>query len=171
MNAPRVSIIAATARNGVIGRNNGIPWRLPDDLSRFKQLTSGHPVIMGRKTFESILAMTGKPLPGRENIVVTRSAGYPRAGCRVVHSLEAALAEAGKANEAFVIGGAELYALALPLAQRLYLTEIDADFEGDAVFPRFDRSAWSEIAREPRRPAAEGSFRYDFAVYERIRPD
>jgi dihydrofolate reductase len=167
MSLPRISIVAAIARNGVIGCNNGIPWRLQDDLKRFKQLTSGHPVIMGRRTFESILALSGKPLPGRENIVVTRSGACAPAGCRVVRSLEAALAQAGGASEAFVIGGAEIYALALPLAQRLYLTEIDAEFEGDTVFPCFDRAAWSEIAREPHGPMAESGLRYDFAVYER----
>jgi dihydrofolate reductase len=165
MAKPRVSLIAALARNLVIGRDNGIPWHLPDDLKRFKQLTLGHPLVMGRKTFESILAIAGKPLPGRESIVVTRSARYSPPGCRIVPSLDAALAAAG-ANEVFVIGGGELYALAMPLAERLYLTEIDADFEGDTLFPRFERAAWTEISREHRELASTG-LRYDFVVYER----
>ena len=165
MNRPRLSILAAVARNGVIGRDNALPWHLPGDLKRFKALTLGHPVVMGRKTFESILAANGKPLPGRENIVVTRARDYAAAGCRVVHSLEAALACADGA-EAFVIGGAEIYVLALPLAERLYLTEIDADFEGDARFPRYDRGDWVEVAREAG-PSAAGGVRYDFALYER----
>jgi dihydrofolate reductase len=164
LNPPRLSILAAIARNGVIGRGNALPWRLPEDLKRFKALTLGHAVIMGRKTFESILAANGGPLPGRENIVVTRSRDYAAAGCRVVHSLESAIAET-RGAEAFIIGGAEIYALALPVAQRLYLTEIDADFEGDAVFPPYDRSEWREVTREPR--AGPGSLRYDFALYER----
>ena len=167
MTKSRVSLIAAVARNGVIGRDNGIPWRLPEDLKRFKELTLGHPIVMGRRTFESILAISGKPLPGRESIVVTRSAGYAVPGCRAVASLEAALAAAG-AREVFVVGGGELYALAIPLAERMYLTEIDADFEGDTLFPRFERSAWKEIAREPRESVSP-RFRYDFVVYERVK--
>jgi dihydrofolate reductase len=162
MSQPIVSILAAVARNGVIGRDNGLPWRLPEDLKRFKTLTLGHPVIMGRRTFDSI----GRALPGRENIVVTRAREYDAPGCRVVHSLGAALSAAAGADEAFVIGGAEIYALALPLARRLYMTEIDADVEGDTVFPEYDRGAWSEIAREPGSPAPGGP-RYDFVVYAR----
>jgi dihydrofolate reductase len=161
VNQPIVSLLAAVARNGVIGRDNGLPWHLPDDLKRFKALTLGHPVIMGRRTYESI----GKPLPGRTNIVVTRVAGYAAPGCRVVHSLEAALAAAAGAGKVFVIGGGEIFALALPLAQRLDMTEIDADVEGDAVFPDYDRSQWREAGREPG--AGAQGLRYDFVVYER----
>lgn len=164
MDRPRLSLLAAVARNGVIGRDNALPWRLPEDLRRFRALTLGHPVIMGRKTFDSILAANGRPLPGRENIVVTRSPGYAAAGCRVVHSIAEAIAAASEA-EAFVIGGAEIYALALPLAQRLYLTEIDADFEGDAVFPSYDRREWRELTRDPRI-GPEG-VRYAFVVYSK----
>ncbi|MBI2316124.1 MAG: dihydrofolate reductase [Betaproteobacteria bacterium] len=162
-----MAIVAALDRRRVIGRGGALPWRLPEDLKRFKSLTLGHSVVMGRRTLESIIAVSGKPLPGRENIVITRNAAYSAPGCRVVHTLEDALAIAGAAGEAFVIGGAEIYALALPLAQRLYLTEIDAEFEGDAFFPEFDRSAWHERSREPHVAPGPAGFRFDFVVYER----
>ena len=159
---PRLSLIAAVAANGVIGSDNALPWRLPEDLKRFKALTLGHPVIMGRKTYESI----GRPLPGRRNIVVTRNAAYQTDGCEVVASLAAALAACqGGSDEIFVIGGAQIYAEALPLAQRLYLTEIRRAFEGDARFPDWDRAAWKEVAREAHR--TEDGLEYGFAVYDR----
>lgn len=159
---PRVSLIAAVAANGVIGDNNALPWRLPEDLRRFKALTLGHPVIMGRKTFESI----GRPLPGRRNIVISRNREYAAAGCEVAASLEAALeACRNGSDEVFIIGGAQIYAEALPLAQRLYLTEISRDFEGDARFPAFDRNRWRETSRERQR-TPEG-LAFDFAVYDR----
>ena len=162
---PRLSIIAALARNRVIGRENRMPWHLPEDLKRFKQLTLGQAVIMGRRTFESIIDTVGKPLPGRDNIVVTRSQVWTRPGCRVANSLEAAVTAAQSSSEAFVIGGAEIYALAMPLAQRLYLTEIEREFDGDTFFPEFDRSDWREISRE--RQALEGpeGFGYAFVEY------
>src|SRR3972149_7478103 len=147
-----VTIIAALASNRIIGRGNRMPWHISDDLKRFKALTLGHPVVMGRKTFESI----GKPLPGRDNIVVTRSQAFAAPGCRVVHSLAEALAAAQGASEVFVIGGAQIYALALPLADRLQLTEVDAAIDGDAYFPDFDRGAWREGSREPGSTAAPG---------------
>jgi dihydrofolate reductase len=162
-----LTIIAAVARNGVIGRDNQLLWRLPEDMQRFKALTTGNAVIMGRRTWES-LPEKFRPLPNRRNIVVTRDGGYRAAGATVAHSLEEAIAAASPAGEngaAFVIGGGELYALALPLATRLELTEIDADFEGDAHFPPFDRAAWHETARD-RRPAG-ADFPYDFVTYER----
>jgi dihydrofolate reductase len=165
MNRPIVSLLAALARNRVIGRDNALPWHLPDDLKRFKALTLGHPVIMGRKTYESIVAVAGKPLPGRANIVVTRSPGYEAPGCRVVHSLQAALSAAAGSDEIFVIGGGEIFALALPLAQRLHMTEVDADVGGDALFPAYDRSEWHEVSREAG--AGSGGLKYDFVVYER----
>jgi len=159
---PCLSLIAAVAANGVIGSDNALPWRLPEDLKRFKALTLGHPVIMGRKTFESI----GRPLPGRRNLVITHNPRYRAEGCEVLTSLEAALAAcAGTADEIFVIGGAQIYAEALPLARRLYLTEIRAEFPGDAHFPAFDRGAWRETAREHHR--AESGIEFDFTVYER----
>ncbi len=161
MTRPTVSLLVAVARNGVIGRNNALPWHLPDDLKRFKALTMGHAIVMGRKTYESI----GKALPGRDNIVVSRQTGYVAAGCRVVRSMEAALAAADGAGPIYVIGGAEIFALALPLATRLDVTEIDADVEGDVLFPEYDRGEWREVSREPG--AGAQGLRYDFVVYER----
>ena len=160
---PRLALIAAVASNGVIGSDNALPWRLPEDLKRFKALTLGHPVIMGRKTFESI----GRPLPGRRNLVITRNAGYRAEGCEVLASLGAALAAcAGGTDEVFVIGGAQIYTEALPLAQRLYLTEIRRDFPGDARFPAWRSDRWKEVARE--KCSGEDGLQYDFAVYDRI---
>ena len=158
-----LALIAALARNRTIGRGNAMPWRLSEDLRRFKRLTLGHAVIMGRKTFESI----GSPLPGRDNIVITRSRDWSPPGCAVVHSLDAALASVESRGEAFVIGGAQIYALAMPLAQRLYLTEIERDFDGDAFFPEYDRSAWREVSRERRLAGGAEGFGYAFVEYER----
>jgi dihydrofolate reductase len=155
------ALVAALARNRVIGIGNRLPWRLPEDLARFKRLTMGAPVIMGRKTRESI----GRPLPGRRNIVVTRARDTSWEGCVVARSLDAALAAANDAAVAFVIGGAELYAQALPRADRLYLTLIDADYAGDAWFPEFDAAAWREVARAPG-VSADG-VGYAFVDYER----
>ena len=159
----RVTLIAALGRNGVIGRDNRIPWHLSEDLKRFKTLTMGHPVVMGRKTFESI----GRALPGRDNVVVTRSRDFAAPGCRIVHSLTQALATAAGAEEIFVIGGAEIYALALPLAGRLQFTEVDTSIDGDAYFPDFERSEWQEVAREPGSAPGPEGLRYDFVTYER----
>ena len=159
---PRIAIIAAVARNGVIGLRNRMPWHLPEDLKRFKRLTLGHAVIMGRRTFESI----GKPLAGRNNIVVTRSHDWTGSGCRATHSIETALAAVQEQEAAFVIGGAEIYALALPLACRLYITEIERDFDGDAFFPEFDRSQWREVSREQRVLGGAVGFSYDFVAYD-----
>jgi dihydrofolate reductase len=149
------------AANGVIGARGKLPWHLPEDLKHFKALTLGHPVIMGRKTWESF----GRPLPGRENIVVTRTAGYEAPGASVAVSLDAALALCADEAVAFVIGGAELYAAALPLAAGLVLTEIHRDYEGDTRFPDFDRRAWRETQRKPQT-GADG-LRFDFVLYER----
>jgi len=160
---PRLTLIAAVARNGVIGLDNTLPWRLPEDLKRFKALTLGHPIVMGRKTWESL----GRPLPGRANIVVSRDPNYVAAGATTARSLPEAIeaAAATGTDEVFVIGGAEIYRLALPLAQRLQLTEIDREFPGDAHFPEFDRQAWLETARE--RHHVEAGFDYAFVTYER----
>jgi dihydrofolate reductase len=160
---PRISLIAAMARNRVIGRDNQLPWHLPEDLKRFRRLTMGAPVIMGRKTYQSI----GRPLPGRHNIVVTRQRDAAWSGCTIAHSLDEALTIAADVAEIFVIGGAELYRLGLPRADRLYLTLIDADSEGDAHFPEIDPSVWREHEREVG--GGEGGLRYEFAVYERVR--
>lgn len=158
---PRICLIAAVAANGVIGAGGGLPWHLPEDLKRFKAMTLGHPVIMGRRTWESL----GKPLPGRRNIVVTRRAGYVAEGASVAGSLGEALALCAPAQIVFVIGGGELYRAALPSADVLALTEIHRDYEGDARFPEFDRSAWRE-AQRAAHAAADGT-RFDFVRYER----
>ena len=162
-NKPRVSVIAALARNRVIGIENRLPWRLPEDLAHFKALTLNHPILMGRKTFESL----GRPLPGRTNIVITRNPGYRRDGCLVADSIPAALALCRDAAEVFFIGGAELYGQAIPLADRLYLTEVDIEAEGDARFPDYDRSAFREISRESHTGEKGDALEFDFAVYER----
>ena len=139
-----VSFVVAVARNGVIGHTNGLPWRLPADLAFFKRLTMGHPIIMGRKTYASI----GKALPGRLNIVVTRSPGFEAPGCTVVDSMQAAYRAADGAQEVFVIGGAQIYEAAFASADRIYLTEVESHIDGDTYFPRFDRSQWSETELE-----------------------
>jgi dihydrofolate reductase len=159
-------LIAAVAKNGVIGNANALPWHLPEDLKHFKQLTTGHAVIMGRKTWES-LPERFRPLPGRLNIVVTRDSAYIAAGATVVHSLPEAVkvGGGGTAQTLFVIGGAELYRHALPLAQRLELTEIDADFVGDAYFPAFDRNEWCETGRCAATSSA--GLGYAFVTYGR----
>ncbi|TXT27246.1 MAG: dihydrofolate reductase [Gallionellaceae bacterium] len=160
----RLTIIAALAQNRTIGSNNTLPWRIPEDLKHFKALTMGHPIIMGRKTFDSI----GKPLPGRTTVVVTRNRELSvPAGCLVTHSLEEAIAACAGEREAFVVGGAELYAQALPLADTLYLTEIRKEVDGDAHFPEFDRSAWQEIARERCSQVEPQALEYHFVVYRR----
>jgi len=138
-----VSFVLARADNGVIGKDGGLPWRLPDDMRRFKQLTLGKPVVMGRKTWESL---PRKPLPGRENIVVTRDAGFRAEGVVVVHALADALAR--QADEICIIGGAQIYAQALPYATRIHLTEVHGEVEGDTRMPGFDPAEWRETARE-----------------------
>ena len=140
----RRSLVVAVSRNGVIGRDNQLPWRLPADLAFFKRTTMGHPLIMGRRTYESI----GKPLPGRQNIVVTTQRGYAAPGCTVVHSLEEALRAAAGAEEACIIGGSALFETSLPSADTIYLTEVDAEVPGDVFFPPFDRSEWAETELE-----------------------
>ena len=165
MPKPILSLIAAIARNGVIGIDNRLPWHLPADLRHFKELTTGHTVIMGRKTWESLPGKF-RPLPGRRNIVVTRNAAFRAEGAVVAASLPAAMALA-ESGVAFVIGGAELYAAALPLADRLDLTEIDEEFAGDTHFPERDPNQWRETAREAQ--ADEAGPRHAFVSYERIR--
>ena len=156
-----LALIAAVARNGVIGANNALPWRLPADLARFRALTHGHTVIMGRRTWDSL----PRPLPGRQNIVVTRRADFQPTGAEAARSLEDALARVAMPPPVFCIGGAELYRLAMPDADVLYITEIDRDFEGDTRFPAFDRSAWREVSRE--RGVAPDGFGYAFVTYAR----
>jgi len=166
---PLVSLVVAAAANDVIGRDNRMPWHLPEDLAYFKRLTLGHPVVMGRKTYESVLAALGKPLPGRTNIVVTRQAGFTAPGCIVVASLDAALVAARATEEIFVIGGAEIYRLALRRADRVYLTRIDAAFEGDVTFPALDPGVWREAERENHPPAGSRAFGFAFLRYDRRR--
>ena len=147
---PSISLIAAVSLNGIIGRSGQLPWRLRGDLQRFKQITLGHPIIMGRKTWESI----GRPLPGRLNLVVTRQTSFAASGAVVVHSLDAALDAAGPAEEVFVIGGAELYREALPRARLLHLTRVLAEVAGDVTFPAVDPAVW-RLAATTHFPADE----------------
>lgn len=159
--ATRIYLIAAVAKNGVIGAQGKLPWHLPEDLKHFKNLTLGHPVIMGRRTWESL----GKPLPGRENIVVSRKRGFEAPEASVAASLEAAIALCTGEAVAFVIGGAEIYAAALPLADGLALTEIHQEYEGDTRFPDWDRKAWRATQKETH--ASDKGVRFDFVLYER----
>ena len=159
--ATRIYMIAAVAQNGVIGAGGTLPWHLPEDLKHFKKLTLGHPVIMGRRTWESL----GKPLPGRENIVVTRRPGFAAPDASVAASLAGAIALCAGEPVAFVIGGAEIYAAALPLADGLVLTEIRQDYEGDTFFPEWDRKLWRATKQETHTSAA--GVRFDFVRYER----
>jgi dihydrofolate reductase len=160
---PCVSLIVAMAKNRVIGANNTLPWHLPADLKRFKALTMGHHIVMGRKTYESI----GKPLPGRISVVVTRNADYSVPGVIVVNSLETALASCGGDREIFIIGGAELYRQAVNLADRIYLTEIDAGISGDAYFVELDSRQWHEISRDSHAPDEKNRYAYHFVVYDK----
>ncbi|MCG5262625.1 dihydrofolate reductase [Cupriavidus gilardii] len=157
-----LTLIVARARNGVIGRDNTLPWRLPEDLAHFKRTTMGAPVIMGRKTWESI----GRPLPGRRNIVVSRNPELRLEGAEIAPSLEDALRLCVGVEQVFLIGGAQLYAEALPSADRLIVTEIDADFDGDAHFPDIDPQRWIATERERHHSEANG-FDYAFVTYER----
>jgi dihydrofolate reductase len=158
-----ISIIVAATENGVIGAHGELPWRLSDDLRRFKQLTMGKPIVMGRKTWDSI----GRPLPGRQNILITRQADFAAPGCDVVASPDAALTVAGDADEIMVIGGSQVYALFLPDAARVYLTRVHAEIEGDAYFPALDTAEW-ELVDEERHPADErNEFDYSFRRFER----
>ncbi len=159
----RLSIIVAMASNRTIGVDNTLPWRCPEDLRHFKALTMGHHMIMGRKTYDSI----GKPLPGRTTVVVTRDRKLKIEGCLVAHSLQEAVAACSGDNEIFIVGGAELYAQALPLADTLYLTEIQQDVEGDAHFPAFDKKEWQEIAREQHHQEAPQPLSYHFVTLQR----
>ena len=159
---PRITIIVAYASNRVIGNAGNIPWHLAEDLKRFRQLTIGHSIIMGRKTWESI----GRLLPGRKHIIVSRKPGYEVAGAKVVDSVEAAVAAARDDSEIFVIGGGEIYARALPLAERILATEIDAKFEGDTYFPELEKGNWRETARLSREDSGGGP-RYSFVTLER----
>jgi len=162
MSQPRVYLVAAVAANGIIGANGKLPWHIPEELKHFKKLTLGHPVIMGRRTWESLKG----PLPQRENIVVTRQAGYDAPGAAVANSLDAALAMCIGEPVAFVIGGTQLFEEALPIAAGMVLTEIQRDYQGDTWFPRWDRAQWKETQREAHTAAS--GVRFDFVLYERL---
>ncbi|TCT08345.1 dihydrofolate reductase [Tepidamorphus gemmatus] len=170
MTAPRLSLIAAVAGNGVIGRNNELPWRLPSDLKHFKAVTMGRPVIMGRKTFESI----GRPLPGRDNIVVTRSETFDVAQVHAARSLDEAerlaanFARRRGVDEIFVIGGGQLYAEAIGRARRLYITEVAGQPDGDTRFPEIDPAIWRAVSRQGPMRGATDTAAMTFVVYERI---
>jgi dihydrofolate reductase len=156
-----ISIIAAVAKNGVIGNSTGLPWYIPEDLKHYKQITTGHTLIMGRKTFESIMKSLGKPLPNRKNVVVTHNIGYKVPQEVLVYtSLEDALEATKDDGEVFINGGGEIYKQTMKLADRIYLTEIHEDKEGDVFFPEFERERWNEISREKK----EG---FDWVVYEK----
>jgi dihydrofolate reductase len=157
----RLSAIVAMASNRSIGKDNALPWRLPADLKRFKQLTMGHTLIMGRKTYESI----GRPLPGRTTLVVTRQPDYAPEGVQVAHSLEQALEQA-RGDEVFIAGGADLYRQAMDRVQRLYLTRIERAYEGDTFFPELDLSGWRLLAEE-HHPATATEPPFAFLTYER----
>lgn len=164
-NEPRVSIIVAMAKNRVIGAANGIPWHLPNELKLFKSVTMGHPIVMGRRTYESI----NRLLPGRTTVIVTRQPGYQVPGAIIAHSLEDAIAACPADDEIFVIGGGELYKSALPMADRIYLTTVDAAPDGDTFMPEFDLGEWRETSSQSYPADNEHRYAYRFAVYDRVR--
>ncbi len=159
-----LSIVVAMARNRVIGRDNDLPWRLPEDLKRFKALTMGKPMVMGRKTFESI----GRPLPGRTTIVVSRQAGLQIPGCVVVDSIDAAIRAADGAPEIMLVGGAQLYSEALPRVNRIYLTRIHADVEGDTLFPLLDPTEWRETVVGSHAADERHAYAFTYVNLERV---
>lgn len=161
---PRLSLIVAMSRNRVIGADGKIPWHLPGELKLFKDLTMGHPIIMGRKTWESI----GRLLPGRITVIVTRQPGYDVPGAIVAHSLQEAIAARGDDDEIFVIGGAEIFREALPLADRVYLTTVDAEVAGDTLMPRFEGPGWRETSSRSFPADERNRYPYSLAVHERI---
>ena len=169
----KISIVVAIALNRVIGNNGELPWHLPADLKHFKSLTTGHPVIMGRKTFESILKQLGKPLPDRLNIVITENRGYTASDCYTVHSFREAYNLAvnltASEKEIFVIGGEKIYRLALPHANKIYLTLVEVHPEGDAFFPEINLQKWPRINAEHHEPDEKNKYPFTFMTLERIR--
>lgn len=164
MPSPTIQLVVAYSRNRVIGRDNALPWRLPSDLAHFKRTTLGHPIVMGRNTWESL----GRPLPGRPNLVVSRNLAYQPEGATTFSTLEGALAACGTADKACIIGGEQLFRHALELADEIVATEIHADIEGDTYFPALDPAVWQEVERLPQ--AEENGLAFDFVRYTR-RPD
>ena len=161
-----VSIIAAVADNGVIGRDGGLPWHLPADLKHFKKLTAGHHMVMGRRTWDSI---GRRPLPGRPTIVVSRDPAFVAEGARVARSVDEALEMAAGADEVFIAGGQAIYQEALAVADRVYLTRVHARFDGDALFPAFDASGWRVVVEESHEADEKNPYAHTFLVYERLR--
>ena len=159
----KLSLIVAMATNRTIGINNQMPWHLSADLKKFKKITMGQPIIMGRKTFESI----GRPLPGRQNIIISHNPDYQQQGCLVFNDLDSALQSCAESDEVFVIGGATLYAATLIRADRLYITEIQRTFDGDTCFPEIEQDHWREVAREDINDDNSVDFNYSFIVYEK----
>jgi len=160
-----ISIIVAASTNNVIGVQGELPWKISDDLKRFKKLTMGKPIVMGRLTWESI----GRPLPGRQNIVITRQPGFSAEGCDVVASPAAALDAAGDAEEIMIIGGGQIYELFLPKAGRLHITRVHTEIEGDAFFPAIDADSWELVDREAFAASEANEFPFEFRTYERVR--
>ncbi len=160
----KLSLIVAMDRNGVIGAKGDLPWKLSADLQNFKKLTMGKPIVMGRKTHESI----GKPLPGRENIILTRDTHYQAEGCTVLQSPDELLKHCNNADEVMITGGAEIYRTTLKQATHLYLTEVHTEVEGDTFFPEFDHSEWKELSREGFKANEKNEFDYSFVLLERI---
>ncbi|MFD1314512.1 dihydrofolate reductase [Namhaeicola litoreus] len=158
-----ITIIAAVADNYVLGKNNQLIWHLPEDLRRFKRITAGHCVIMGRKTFESL----NGPLPKRKNIIITRNKDYRAENCFVVHSLEEALQLSQEDDNPFILGGAQIYEQALQFAERMDLTWVHHNFDGDAFFPNFDKSIWVEIEREDHKKDEKNKYDYSFVKYKK----
>jgi len=161
-----ISIIVAVAGNGVIGSGNQLPWRLPDDLKRFKALSIGKPIVMGRKTFDSI----GRPLPGRLNVVISRQAGLDIPGCRVVTSIDEAIAAAHPAPEIVIVGGADIYRQVLPQVQVIHLTRVHASVEGDVVFPELQERQWREVAKEYHPADERHAHAFTFSTLQRVAP-
>lgn len=164
--APRLVVVAAVARNGTIGHANDLVWRIPEDMAHFRRVTLGHPVLMGRRTWDG-LPPRFRPLPGRRNLVLTRQAGWHAPGAEAVHSLQEAVALCRGSEQLCVIGGAELWALALPSVDELILTEIDQDFAGDTVFPPWSRDDFVETARRRLQAAPPNDFALEFVTYQR----
>ncbi len=158
-----LSMVVATANNRVIGKDNDMPWHLPADLAYFKKTTLGKPVIMGRKTYESI----GRPLPGRQNIVISRDINYKAEGVETVTSVDAALALVSEVEEVMVIGGGAIYQHCLPAADRLYITHIEAEIEGDTQFPFYDTNIWKKVSSSIRLADDKNAYNLDFCVYEK----
>ena len=160
----KVAIIVAMDKQGLIGRNNDLPWKLSADLKYFRRVTMGKPLVMGRNTHESI----GRPLPGRKNIIVTSNANYHVDGCTVVSSLDQALLACDDAEEVMVMGGASLYEQLLPQADRVYLTHVNAELEGDTWFPQWNKDQWQEISREDHQADEKNQYPYSFVIYDRV---